>query len=728
MPRHKALRPLRLTLTAASLLAAAVTAPVHALAQEAPAPARTKSPLGKAGEQQQPVLLTADELIHDQDLGIVTARGHVEISQDDRILLADSVSYNLKRDVIAASGNVSLTEATGEVMFSDYFELTGDLKNGTAQNIRMLLADNSRMAALSGSRTGDATQLNKAVYSPCEPCRDNPDAAPLWQIKAMRVIHDQQTKDVEYSDAWLEMYGVPVIYTPYLSHPDPTVKRRSGFLPPSFGHGNNLGVAIETPYYWTLSPQEDITFSPLITSGEGPVLAGEHRRRFQDGEMRTQASLTQDSEDRTRGHIRAKGQFDLDETWRAGYQVERSSDDTYLRRYGFGEPKPWLVTRPYLEGFTGRSYALAEAFDFQGLRETDDPGLSPVVLPFLQYNYVGNPGRYGGYWSFDSSALAITRGEGTDTRRLATQTTWQLPYTSPMGDIYTVSASLRADGYNVSDRTADSGAESTGRLQPQLAVEWRYPFMRPGESSYQVIQPIVMAAVAPYGGNPDRIPNEDSADFEFNETNLFSPNRFTGSDRVEGGPRAAYGMQWGLYGNKGGYTEVLFGQSIRAHTDNDFPENSGLEDQLSDYVGRVIVSPGQDVDVVYRFRLAEGTFAARRSDLAAMVGPKALRLSADYVFLDKTSSDEFNSRQELYLQLSSAFSRYWSASVFSRNDLSEDGGPIANGGTLSYEDECFIFGTTYQFNGTNDRDYKSGHSIMFRLVFKTLGEVPIRAY
>ena len=174
-----------------------------------------------------PALLSADQVTYDDKLGIVTASGNVEISQGDRVLLADTVSYNMNTKVVSASGNITLLEPSGEVVFATYAELTDELREGFIRDVRLLLTDDSRLAANSAQRvSGNVSRLRKAVYSPCHLCADDPSAAPLWQIKASQVVHDQEEQVIKYQNAFLEFYGVPIAYTPYFEHPDPTVERQ----------------------------------------------------------------------------------------------------------------------------------------------------------------------------------------------------------------------------------------------------------------------------------------------------------------------------------------------------------------------------------------------------------------------------------------------------------------------------------------------------------------------
>ena len=236
------------------------------------------------------VRFRADEMDYDRDLGITTARGNVQFTNQDRILKADVIVYNKKRNFVNASGNISLLEPTGEVLFAEFMELSGDLKEGVISDLKAILKDGSLIAANGGRRiNGNLLELQNAVYSPCKLCEEEPDRAPLWQVKAVRIVHDKDGQTIEYKDAWLEIAGFPVMYTPYLSHPDPTVKRKSGFLTPSFGSSTSTGTFARTPYYYNISPNSDATISPMFTADENVIIAGEYRQKLQAGNLETRA-------------------------------------------------------------------------------------------------------------------------------------------------------------------------------------------------------------------------------------------------------------------------------------------------------------------------------------------------------------------------------------------------------------------------------------------------------
>lgn len=684
-----------------------------------------------------PSVFRADELTYDRGLDLVTARGNVEIAQGDRVLLADTVTYSQRADTVTASGNVTLLEPTGDVVFADYVELRDQLKDGVVTGIRVLLADRSRFAANAAVRTGgNRTTMSKAVYSPCELCPDDPERPPLWQIKAIRIIHDQDSHDVIYNDTWLEVFGVPIAYTPYFRHPDPTVERRTGLLTPTYGTSSNLGTFIETPFYVALAPNRDFTFTPKFTTKEGAVFSAEYRARTTSGQYRLEGSVTRTDErdDRgvktglmeTRGHLRGTGLFQIDETWRWGFDGYRATDDTYLTRYGINEFDT-LAGRLYTEGFRERSYATAEGILFQGLEKTDNPGLTPIISPQFDVNLESRPEDDGSYATFDMNGLVLTRTDGTDSRRLSLDAAWHRPIVGGAGDVWDLTARLRGDAYIFDDVAVQGragGTESgfTGRLIPELSAQWRWPWVRHQGTTSQLIEPVVLGVLSPYGGNPVRIPNEDSTDFELTDINLFETQRFPGLDRVEGGPRVAYGLRLGVFGAGGGRTTTLFGQAWRAHDDDTFDVGSGLESDFSDFVGGAELAPGPNVDVAYRFRLDKDNLKFRRNEVQAVLGPRDLRLTLGYLALaDKTSDvEEPERREEVSLAARVAFLRYWTLTADARRDLIGDGFVTAGGG-LVYEDECIALGVQVRRRFTSDRDAPEDTSVLFIVKLRHLG-------
>ena len=688
-----------------------------------PATAGGQDPTGS----EAPLLVQADVLRYDRDADVIAASGGVEISQGARVLLADVVTYDRRRDLLSASGNVSFLEESGDVLFASSMELTGDMRDAVARDFAMLMTDNARFAAAGARRSaGRRLDMRRVIYSPCNLCPEDPTAPPLWQVKAYKVVHDSRTRDIEYTDAWLEMFGVPVAYTPYLAHPDPTVRRRSGLIYPSLGGSSSLGFVSRVSYFFDLADHKDLTLTPILTTREGPVLAAEYRHLFARASLEFDGSVTHDSEDDTSGHIRGKGRFDIDDTWRAGFDLDRASHDTYLRRYSFGGGGS-LTTHLFAEGFRKRNYMALKGYSFQGLEQSDDPGLTPIVLPLFDYSHIGETDRLGGRTRLRVNVLGLTRTEGTDSRRLSVGGGWARPFVGPLGGLYTLSADLRGDLYNVENVRVPGQADEftgwTGRVHPRAALEWRWPMARSQGPFQHLLEPMASAVYSPYGGNPEKIPNEDSRDFEFDDTNVLERNRFTGLDRVEGGPRVNYGLRWSLLGPDDGSSTVFLGQSYRAKADSTFGTDSGLGDDFSDFVARVNVSPGEHFDLLYRTRLNKDDLDSRRNEIRVSGGPQALRASVNYAFIDRRSGDEFAGREEVQYSADARLSRYWRGRVSGLHDLAIDEGLRSLAVGATYEDECLAVTTTLSRTFFEDRDLRPTDAVLFQISFKTLGGV-----
>ncbi len=713
--------------------------------------ARSRAAPPAPAPEEVPALLSADEVEYDRERDIVTARGSVEIIQGGRALRADLITFDRARGVVNASGNVSLVEPTGDAVFADHAELTEDLREGAIRNFRALLADWSRLAGAAGQRSGGKlTTLRKVVYSPCAPCQEDPTRAPLWQIKAARATHDQEKATVRYRDAWVEIAGVPVLYTPYLEHPDGTVKRQSGLLLPSFGASNVLGPFYAQPLYLTLGRSADLTLEPMLFAKDNPLLAGEYQQQLRDGAFTLNASLTNahvydDNATRTgrdtpRGHIAGKGRFDLDDDWRWGFDLARASQDTYLLRYKLFDrfrfiDRNTLTSRAFVEGFDGRSHALAQAYAFQGLRPEDDPGLAPFVLPMVDVHWVGTPDRRGGYVTARSYTYAVHRSEGTVAQRSAGVLGYTLPFTASTGEVWTLGASLQGDLFHIGDpgqrddgfRPSQDGFDA--RAFPQVSLGWRWPLMRMAGAQRLIVEPIVAAVIAPRVGTQSRFPNEDSRAIDLDDTNLFRPNRYTGLDRLEGGPRVTYGVNVATRRADSGARAAMFlGQSYRFQRDNSVPFETGLSSNASNIVGRLQISPHEWLTGTWRFQTDQETYSAARNTGSLQLGPEAFNVTFAYTFVDRASQPTLPyDLEQLTTRISAHLDAHWRFVVRDTRAVGEESGQLRFNAALIYEDECFLFGVDVQRRRVGTRDDPPDSSIVLRVALRNLGEARLRA-
>jgi LPS-assembly protein len=731
-------------------------------------------------DKNAPITFQADEVEYDDKLALTIAKGHVEISQSGQVLLADQVTYNQRTDTVTASGHVSFILPTGEVMFADFMELRDSMNNAFAENVRMLMSDRSRLAANAARRiNANRIELRRGVYSPCDLCKKDPTAPPAWQLRAREISDDKELKLTEFRDAVMEIDGVPVFYTPYLSEPEPSVKRASGFLTPSFGNSNTVGFHFSLPYYWVIDQDKDLTLAPRFTSRAGPLLASEYRQRFGNGTLDAIGSLNysnvgsggvSSTGEELRGHINAGGVWDLDDTYRTGFQIQRASDQTYLLRFGFGNPLlNALISRAYLEGFEQRASTDVNAYVFQPLTPGLGDSTQPIVLPVINRDWQSEPGVWGGLLKANANILNIVREVGTQTRRLSLGGGWERTFRDGIGGQYKFTATVRGDAYSVSDLSSLSnpdlptrffsvkGAPPTeptslnflaARAFPQLGLTWSYPLVHRGETIHEIIEPIAGIYAGPNGGNRRNIPDEDSLGYEFRDTDLFRPDRLAGYDILDTGQRVDYGLKGGIYDNSGGTYRFLIGQSYRAESNTFLPPASGAAQHLSDVVGRIVLQPSSYLDLIYRFRFAKSSLSNRTQEVGVNVGPSSLRVGANFLLIPAESQSDvvtvpttgqtvvFGKREQLTLNATAKLTRYWSLTGSETVNLTNSSN-LVNGivtpqssnkslyATLAavYQDECMAFISSITQSGIRSGDVTPGVSVMFSVVFKNLGEI-----
>ena len=694
----------------------------------------------------EPVDLQADSISHDELTQTVIASGDVFLVQDNRILRADQISYDLENDKAMASGHVVLNEASGDIHYAEEFVLEDKLKNGFVQELKTYLNDGSRFTAREGRReNGNTTIMKDASYTPCEPCKAKPEKPPVWQIVAAEVIHDETEHRVAYKHARFEVKGVPVVYTPYFSHPDGTIKRKSGFLSPSAGFKSELGAFAEGSYYWNIAPDKDATLGLMVMSKEDPLVFGQWRQRWNEaaleleggitnsGRTEKQAGIDIDQDEEVRGHVKAEGLWDINEKWRAGVNSEWASDDQYMRQYDFSN-EDILENEIYAERFSGRNYAAGRILSFQDIRVRENQVDQPEVLPEITTSFIGEPGAVPlvkGRWSLNGSLLGLEReGSEQDMNRLSLAGGWERRLVSNYGLLTSVNADIRGDFYSVRDRdvaTAGSGRskESTkARLFPNLHVQSSYPLVKDYERAQVTIAPVAAVTMVPNIDVSDDIPNEDSQDVQIDASNIFESNRFPGLDRIEDKSRVTYGMRTGIYGYGGSYGDIFLGQSYRFDDDDTpFPEGSGLDQQESDIVGQISGAYKNQYTLNYRFQLDNKTMASQRHEVDAFADWNRFRLSSRYLFakaLEGTDIDE--SREQAQASAAYYVTRDWRLRLGGTQDLGDDPGLRQAFTGIDYFGQCVSMSLSGIRSLTDDASGESDTEVVFRLGLKNLGE------
>jgi LPS-assembly protein len=767
-------------------------------------PTRPKQPAAPVTPADAPMLVQADEIKYDYPNNSVAAVGNVQIYFRGATVEADRVTYDQKGKRLRAEGNARLTEPNGEITYGQVIDLTEDYRDGFVDSLRLEAPDDTRFAATRADRSmGNYTILENGVYTACEPCKDDPKKPPLWQVKAARIIHDQSEKMLYFENATIDFFGVPLAYFPFMSAPDPTVKRKSGFLFPTLSDSKVYGFGIETPYYLALSPSYDLTLYPKYTTQQGPIMEAEWNQRLLNGSYSIHAAglFQQDPQyfateygpnssqtQNFRGSIFTAGQFNISDQWVWGWTGVLISDPTFLTDYGMTRFNPNSldpfrmgtstegISQLYLAGRGERSYFDIRSIYYTGFSQLDQQAQLPIIHPVLDYSNVVGHDVWGGELSYKINLTSLTRQEasydainqnaansicvngvaqtadpallnktncllrgipGTYTRGSA-EVDWRRTVTTDNGQQITPFFQVRGDVASVSvdnqpgvSNYIATGNSELARIMPVAGVEYHYPFMDVEPWGTQTIEPIAQLVLRPNETAIGKFPNEDAQSLVFDDTNLFSVDKFSGWDRVEGGGRLNAGLEYTAQFNRAGSLNMLFGQSYQLFGQNSFSAgditntglDSGLDKTASDYVARVAYQPNSTYMFSAHARFDEQTFAVQRLELETRANFD--RWGVNLLFGDYAAQPElgFLTRRDGFIAGTSyKLTPNWVVLGSAGYDLTAHQFNQGRVG-IGYVDDCFMLAlnyvASYVYNGTSAPI--ANNTFTLQLSLRTLG-------
>ncbi len=764
MHRNRRIARLWITTVLANV-GAAYPLHVWATAPDSQKPSRDEPDLIAAeADNESQVLFEADTVTRETDEGAIVAEGDVRAYFGERYLRADRLTYDPSTDVVTAEGNVSITDENMETLFAGSVVLSGDLRDGIVENFSALLQENVRIAAANAiQEQGARTRLNNAVYTACNVCNENGEGkTPTWRIKSLRVTRDLERKVVRFHHAFLELKGVPILYTPYLQGPDPSVERQSGFLTPNIGASSRLGFNFELPYYLAISNSQDATFHPKYTAEDGVLWQGEYRIRGERGyhvlaggvidfDNTAPKNIPPDGEPLLPGvrwHYFGRGYRDIGDHWRVSYDFERVSDRTYLRRYDVrrqGDLRQalnrgstnQLRSNARVAWESGDSRLTFDTYLFQGLRAQDDTATTPYILPLIDFKHDVQTKIAGGDLSVGANIASVYRTGGADSQRFTGVVNWNRDIITRRGHRFRLFTELRSDAYFFQD--IDQGTEiyagltgaksdSMVRFAPTVGLEWSYPVARHFGDVRVFLEPRVQLVASPTNVE-DAIFNEDSQSIEFDYAGLFDFNKATGYDAFEDGQRMNVGVAAAAEWSSGFTIEGSIGQQFRAQTTDAFVLSSGIGERSSDIVGSLNVSYGSKFGVENRFRLDNESGRIQRAESLAFLNLGPVKSNLSYVRL--IEADVVDRREELTARASVKVARHWSVggawrvNLNDQEKLMEDPtasrfSTITQDFNVTYTDECSTFGITYRRDRTRDTNLPPDNAVLLTFTLNTL--------
>jgi len=723
-----------------------VPAPLAAQAQE-PAPAPTTTITNVPASPHEIVSFTADQVIYDSDADIVTASGEVRMSRDGNYLAAKQVVWNRKTDEVRATGDIVLLTPEGDKLVGDEVVLTDQMHDAAVNNLLVVLESGGRIAAQRGTRRGQVTTLDNAVYSPCPVTTETGcPKRPSWAITAARVIDDPSQNRVRFVGGRLQLFGVTLPLLPVFNISRGT-GGATGWLVPDISLSTRKGLEVALPYHWQIGPNRDLTLTPHVYTGVLPAIEAKYRELNSLGAFQIGGFLTYGTIDKVnpavkstrhglRGYFEANGKYQLTPEWSITSSLRVATDKTVTRRYDLTTDDR-LRNVINVERITPDSYITIAGWAFEGLRAEDKQKTIPIALPAMDARFRMND-VVGGTVEFQANSLSILRIDGQDTQRAFARAEWNLKRLTPWGQQLTLTAYGRGDVYHT-DETSETlvpiyrGTEGWhSRGIGALAADLQWPFIGPLMGGIQRVVPRVQLVLTPPTSNFD-IPNEDARSVDLEDSNLFALNRFPGYDRWEDSSRVTYGLDWSFERPNLGIDSTI-GQSVRFRKSlNIFPEGTGLNDPVSDIVGRTRVRYGRLIDITHRYRLDKSNFAVRRNEVDLTIGTQQTYAQIGYLRLNRDidpTIEDLRDKEELRVAGRVLFRRYWSifgATVIDLTDRREDPLSLADGFQpvrhrlgIQYEDDCLLLGVTWRRDYEQIGAFRKGSTISLHLAFKGL--------
>ena len=696
---------------------------------------------------------SADQVIYDSNADLVIAEGQVRMSRDGNYLAANRVSWDRKSGQVVAEGDVVVVNPEGDKLIGDRVDLTDTLRDGTIDNLLIVLESGGRIAATRGSRTGDRVELTNAVYSPCpvttpSGCPKNPS----WKITAASVSRDSATGRIRFAGGRLNILGLTVPLLPIFSIGDGSQKGGvTGALVPDIRIDSNNGLELSLPYYWRVDRNRDLTITPHVYTHSAPAIEGRWRHLTSIGAYQLGAFVTYgdipdpDRFDLTptdrrgvRGYFEGNGRFQLDPYWTVTGSLRAATDKTVARRYDITRDDR-LRNFINAERIALDSYVSIAGWAFQGLRSTDDQEQIPIALPAIDARFRLDDPVFGGKVELQGNSLAILRRDGQDTQRAFASAKWDRRFITGLGQELILTAYGRADAYHTDEAEETAVDIYRGkdgwqyRAIGALAADLRWPLVGPMLGGTQRLTPRVQLVLTPPTENLD-IPNEDARAVDLEDSNLFALNRFPGYDRWEDGSRVTYGVEWALDRPKWAVQAVI-GQSYRLTREPSiFPDGTGLTDRFSDIVGRTRVRFGRFIDLTHRYRVDKDNFAIRRNELDLTVGTDLTYAQVGYLRLNRDISpavEDLRDKEELRLAGRWQFHPYWSvfgSTVLDLTGKDEDPLSLADGYEpvrhrlgITYEDDCLELGVAWKRDYERIGEFRKGSTFSINFALKGIG-------
>ena len=655
---------------------------------------------------------------------------------DGNIVETSMFQYLIESNLFSSIGKIKITDIKKNKYFFKEIHIDTKKKEMIGSDVSVILDQESfglgkesdpRLVANDILITKDKSISSKAVFTVCKIKKNK---CPPWSLKAKKIIHDRIKKTIYYNSATLKIYDIPIFYFPKFFHPDPTVKRQSGLLAPFFTTSTTVGMGSAIPYYWAISDNKDLTFTPKIYTKENVLFLNEYRQAFRNGFLTLDTSYTEGYNNTSttktsgsRNHIFAN--LDLNFSQNESYEsnllvkVQRTSNDTYLRIHDINtslvNAENTTLENEFKYSFNkSNMYINIQASVFENLRGGKNSDRYEYILPNIMYGKTFFSEKFGTL-DFKSNALYSNYNTNKHKTFLTNDVIWNpSSYISKNGFVNTLEGMLRNTNYETKKTGEYKDGSTVNELSGVLGYKTALPMKKNGINYSNLFSPNFMIRYA-----PGHMRNLSEKDVTLNYTNLYSLNK---TSEIESGLSAILGIDYKINEIKGSNINkeklsLSIGQVFNYEKNKDIPSKSSLDQKMSDVVGEINYNFSEIGKIDYKFSLDHNLNDFNYNDVSTELNFGKIQFNLDYLEQQNHIGNEHYASAGVTLN----FNEHNKLSFGTKKNFKTDSTELYN---LSYQYgiDCLTAGLVYRrefYQDTDDIEAKD--SLMFTITFVPFG-------
>ena len=699
------------------------------------------------------IIISADKIEYDSTLSTISAYGNVKVQDlsEKIIIKSDKIIYNENTQVINSNTKSEIIDEPGNSFTVEKFiykindsliKISKGRLVDTENNVlkikkayldlnlnKFIGQDNTiefnnlsfnkdnqpRLKSKTVSSDLNITEYTKGVFTTCK----KTDDCPPWQISAKKIKHDKLKKIIYYDQAWLKIYDVPIMYFPKFFHPDPTVKKQSGFLTPTFENSNNIGTSFVLPYYHVISDNRDFTFKPRYFSKDKILFQSEYRHVTKNTKNVFDFSAFNEKNSPTKSHFYSKSTNNLNlENFlesKLDLQVQLSSNDTYLKTYKLKSPiinSTNLLTNSL--GISANNDYTSFNLDFSSYENLSKNDSDRFEFIFPSYNIskvLNTSEKYDGNFTFVTNGFV----KNYDTNIFEKVVINDLIFNSnsKINDL-----GLK-NNYNLLIKNLNTDSSNSKKyknkrihnLSSILEYNSTLPLKKEGNNYRNILTPKISLKYS-----PNNTKNSIDEDRRIDINNIFSLNRISSNDTVEGGASITYGLEFEKIINNKKFFDTKIANIYRLKPDKNLPKGNNLGAKTSDIIGQINFTPNDIFRIGYDFSIDENINDTNYQMLKTKI--KLNNFSTSFEYLNQNNT----LKNESYLSNKTIYNLNNTKSLIYESRENKTTGQVEFYNLIyQYQDDCLKAALEYNKNYYNDRDFKPEENIFIKLTLIPFG-------